>query len=56
MEKTCGNCMYAEFADDPELTPECHRYPPVSVVTEYGSSFEFPEVGKFWWCGEWQLK
>ena len=55
-QQNCGNCR---FLDDnyKDETPRCHRYPP--QVSHYenliGKVFwDFPEVHKGDWCGEWQ--
>jgi len=54
-KKTCKYCKYYE-------DEKCHRFPPHTVVQEdikEGGDimwYDFPEVGEYYWCGEFKRK
>lgn len=56
-EPRCATCRYAEPAvmdGDDSLVLECRRYPPQTLVDEYGPFRLFTQVEANYWCGEYQ--
>ena len=51
-EESCGNCRFWLVEDG--RTGECRRNPP--TVLDDNEEFQFPEMSRGDWCGEWRAK
>ena len=51
-EENCGNCRF--WLGEDGRTGECRRNPP--TVLDDNEEFQFPEMSRGDWCGEWRAK
>lgn len=51
-EESCGNCRF--LLGEGGRTGECRRNPP--TVLNDNEEFQFPEMSRDDWCGEWSAK
>ena len=51
-EENCGNCRF--WLGEDGRTGECRRNPP--TVLDDNEEFQFPEMSRGDWCGEWRSK